>query len=391
MTRELVLGSESFDNFKLVEVFDYYDGPRFFSVTDLTGQLYIVYWVEESEVGSSWLYVRLSHERYAAMKRGDVSVAEALSKPENGTAFVVTGDDSKQIQAREIQADWMPEGDYRLSLQASTLPVKLVTAVELSRAVNRQVFDIAFQKVSNSYELGARKLGRLMEAFQGAIDALASSPESSLKRVSEEVKNRSELMFTGLFASSFGVRLQTKGTDIFASDDVAIAIESLAKLISALESPSGIGAELHKHNILARSRFKHLLNVLVDSQVALVADWGNPDGRNMQVRASFDQILQSFNALKNAEEALKQTVEHRGRLVGVDIRSNFFAFVSNDGDFIKGALSKALSGENFKIPSNVLISVQETCEVDVLTDKEKWTYLLLSVTTDPTAIEESSD
>lgn len=366
----------SFKDLTLVEVFDYYDGPRFFSVKDLVGQLFLVYWIDEVEASSSWLYVRVSSERYAALKRGYISVEVALSEPEDSFAYVVEADSIKQISATEIQNDWLPEGDYRLALEVPSLPAKEITAVDLSTKVHRQVLDIAFSKLSNGYELGARKLGRLLEAIQGTVDALACGVDSSVKRVPDEIKNQSELMFTSLYASSFGVRLQTKGTDLFENDETAQALETLAQLINALEAPNEIGAELHRFNILARSRFKHLLGVLVDSQVSLIADWGNPDGRNIQARASFEQILLSLSKLKGTDTASKQTVEYIGRLVGVDVRSNFFALVNGDGQVIKGALAPQLIGEHFEIPSEVIATVEETCEIDPLTDKEHWTYVL---------------
>ena len=38
-----------------VEVFDFYDGPRFYSCRDVLGQLYIVYWVDDVDGNATWL------------------------------------------------------------------------------------------------------------------------------------------------------------------------------------------------------------------------------------------------------------------------------------------------------------------------------------------------
>jgi hypothetical protein len=383
MTYSLDISFKPFEDFTRVEVFDYYDGPRFFSVKDLVGQLFLVYWIDETEAYSSWLYVRISAERYTALKRGYISVASALSQPEDGFAFVLEGESVKKIPASSIHADWLPVGDYRLALQAPSLPQREITAVDLSKRVQRQVLDIAFSKLSNVYELGARKFGRLLEAFQGTVEALACGEDGAVRRIPDDIKNRSELMTTALFASSFGVRLQTKGTDLFASDDTAKALETLGQLIIALEAPNAIAAELRKFNILARSRFKHLLSVLVEAQVSLAADWGNPDGRSIQANASFDQISLSLCQLQGTDEATEQTLDRRGRLVGVDVRGNFFAFVDEEDHVIKGELAPELRAEHFAIPSEVVVTVRETCEVDPLTDKERWTYVLLAVVVAP--------
>lgn len=383
MTETRIALARSFQDLTPFEVFDFYDGPRFFSVKDSVGQIFLVYWIDETELGSSWLSLRISVERYNALKRGDISVSEALSRPEERIAYVMTGDNARQISSTAIEPDWLPDDDFRLAFEPSALPAKTITAVELSKRVHRQVLDIAFSKLSNVSELGARKFGRLLEALQGTVEALACSGDNSVRRIPEDIKSRSELMTTALFESSFGVRLQTKSTDLFSSGDIAEALATLGHLINALDTPNAIASELHKFNILARSRFKHLLSVLVDAQVSVAADWGNPDGRTIQAMASFEQISQSLNKLKSVEEATKQTVEYRGRLVGVDVRSNFFAFVDADGRVIKGELAPDLRSEHFEIPSEVIATVEETCEVNPLTDKEKWTYVLLLTVATP--------
>ncbi len=360
-----------------LEIFDYYEGPRFYSVRDAVGQLFLVYWIDESETSSSWLYVPVSSERYGALKRGYISVAEALSNPETGVAFVGRKKQLRQISLSEIDTEWLPSEDYRLDKPHSILPVKEISAVELSTKVHRQVFDIAFTRPSNTHELAARSLGRMLEAIQATVDALACADNTSIKRVSEEIRNESELMFTTVFESSFGVRLQSRGSDLFANSRTAMALELLSHLFGALAQPEEITGILHKFNILSRSRFKHLLSVMVDSQVSLSADWGNIDGRTIQSRASFENISQSFERLNAASGATKQEVSHRGRLVGVDIRSNFFAFVDESDRVIKGELSPDLRAQHFEIPSEVIATVEEKLEVDPLTDRERWTYVLL--------------
>jgi len=101
-----------------VDVLDYYDGPRFYSCRDAAGQLFLVYWVDESEAGTTWLYVQVSAERCSALLRGDVPIAKALSVPEDGTALVVRARGGEfvvdQIPSDEIELDWLPDPQDRL-------------------------------------------------------------------------------------------------------------------------------------------------------------------------------------------------------------------------------------------------------------------------------------
>ena len=366
-----------------VEVFDYYDGPRFYSCRDVVGQMYLVYWVDESEAGTSWLYVRISAERYAALKRGDVAIAYALSKPEDDTVLIVLSGAQEftveQLKPAEIQHDWLPDLQDRLAIDHATLPARATSASDLAPRVRRQVFDVAFEKTSNTYEMAAGRLGRLLEAFQNTVYALSCDPTSDIRRVPEETTQRSELMVTGLFASSFGVRLQTKGAGLFEGDDTERALQTLAELIASLSAPDTLAADLHHLNILARSRFKHLLRVMVDSQVSVKADWGTPLGNGRQALASFADIVLSLQKLEASDAATSRVVERSVRLVGVDVQSDFFAVVLDDGEVLKGKLAKGLASRHFEVPSVIKAKLEETSVVDPLTDREKWTYVLLDV------------
>jgi hypothetical protein len=186
-------------------------------------------------------------------------------------------------------------------------------------------------------------------------------------------------LVTDLFAGSFGVRLQSKTTDLFGDDETTTSIQSLVKLIEETDNPKHLSASLHKLNILARSRFKHLLRVMVEAQVSLKAEWGSPSGKGHQTKASFLNITQSLQLLEAAEESTTRIVNRKGRLVGVDVQSDFFALVLEDGDQIKGKLAKDLLHMRFEVPSFITATVEETSIIDPLTDRERWSYRLVDM------------
>lgn len=364
-----------------IEVFDYYDGPKFYSCRDKVGQIFLVYWIDETASSSSWLYLRISQERYISLKSGNISIAAALAKPEEGCAFVVTSLNSdflvEEISADNISNEWLPlENDF-LELPTQTLPAKTAGAQETAQRTNRQVIDIAFDKLSNTYEMGASKLGQLLHSLQNVIYALACDEQKDVRRVPEEIKFKSEFLVTGLFASSFGVRLQSKGADIFGTDETGRAVESLSKLIASLQVPESIPEELHRFNVLSRSRFKHLLRVLIDSQVSIKADWGAPNGSGIKSNASYNEILRALNKLEETDAAIKTTVDRSAELVGVDVESDFFAIKIENNEIIKGKLSKPVSSRHFDVPSRILATIEESCIINPLTDREKWSYTLM--------------
>lgn len=365
-----------------LEVFDFYDGPRFYSVKDVVGQLYLVYWIDEAPAGSSWLYVRVSSDRYASLKQGIIPVATALSQPEDQVAYVIhitpNGPEVEEFDAANLDPEWMPPIGERLSIPSSPLPVKASNARESAVGAKRQVLDFAFQRASNKFEIGAGKLGRLLEAIQNTIYALACAPDRDVRRVPEEVKFANEMMVTGVFASSFGIRLQSKGADLFEDGDSARALQTITELFELLSTPDLLTENLHRLNILGRSRFKHLLRVLVDSEVSVGADWGDPSGAARSSKASLMQLAVALARLEATEDATTRQVERPGRLVGVDVQSNFFALAVEGGEVIKGTLASAIAQQKFEVPSHITATLEETSVVDPLTDREKWTYVLLA-------------
>lgn len=364
-----------------VEIFDYYDGPKFYSCRDKVGQLYLVYWVDDFEGSTSWLYLRVSQERYDSLKKGYITIASALSNPEEGIAFVVSMAEQDfavdEIPKENIASEWLPPEDYKLELPVQTLPSKITNALEAAIRTNRQVMDIALDKSKNHYEMGAGKLGQILHSIQILVDALACDEKSNVRRVPEETKFNSELLVTGVFASSFGVRLQSKGGELFDGDSTSRAMESLSKLIATLVVPESIAEELHSFNVLSRSRFKNLLNKLIDAQVSIKTDWGTPSGRSLNAIASYSNIVQAFNRLKATEDVSKSVVTINGELVGVNVESSFFALKVESKEIIKGELSQEVSHRTFDVPSQIVATIEESCEIDSLTDKETWSFTLL--------------
>ncbi|MHB1236600.1 MAG: DUF6575 domain-containing protein [Gallionella sp.] len=365
------------------EVLDYYDGPKFYSCKDKVEQIYLVYWLYDDSDSQHWLYLRISTPRYLALKNSQISIANILSEPEEGFLYFVSSKAKdffvQVVEQSQILQDWLPDQSDFLEIPSSALPLKTTTALVQARATRRQVFDLALGKVSNQYEIGCGKLGKILEAVQNAVNALACASNREIKRIPEEIKFQNEMLFTTVFDGSIGIRLQSKSGELINNSEGVQAARLLAELLRDTDVPECIPERLKSFNVLARSRFKHLLHVLVDSGVSLSTDWGSPFGEEVSSRISFDKIKRTLQKLEETDDAITEIRTYLGKLVGVDVESDFFAMIPNDGELIKGKLSKQLAGGHFEVPSMITAKVQEVCVVDPLTEREKWTYTLLEV------------
>lgn len=371
------------EKLELWEVLDYYDGPKFYSCKDIVGQIYIVFWADSIDGNDFWLYSKVSSERYSALKNGMISIQFALTKPEEGISYLVKkGKEVFDLQILEpgnIDPTWLPADDDFLNLPKTELPEKKSSATDTAKANNRQVLDIAFVKKNNPYEIACGVFGRSLDALQNLINALACSVDSNVRRIPDEIKRQNELSFTGVFASSFGVRLQTKSNQLVEDDETKKVNKIFSSLIFCLNNPDNLILEIKSHNILARSRFKHLLNVLVDGGFALKTEWANPFGDNVIAKASYDDLKNALKKLEEDSSATTRINTYTCRLVGVDIEKDFFAVVTQDGELLRGKLVKQLEGKQFEVPSEIKAKIEEVCTINPLTDNEKWTYTLLDV------------
>lgn len=369
------------------EVLDYYDGPKFYSCKDVVGQIYIVFWADSIDGNDFWLYSRVSAERYSALKNGIVSIQFSLANPEEEISYLVKkGKDIFDLQilkANNIDPTWLPEADDFLDLPKAGLPEKLSSTVDTAKANNRQVLDIAFVKKINPYEIACGAFGKAMDALQNLVNALACSADSNVRRIPDEIKRQNELAFTGVFASSFGVRLQTKSNQLVEDDETKKVNKIFASLVFCLDNPENIIVEIKAHNILARSRFKHLLSVLVDGGFSLKTEWANPFGDHVAAKASYDDLKNALKKMEEDDSATTRINTYTCRLVGVDIEKDFFAVVTQDGELLRGKLAKQLEGKQFEVPSQIKAKIEEVCTINPLTDNEKWTYTLLDVTEIP--------
>jgi hypothetical protein len=149
--------------------------------------------------------------------------------------------------------------------------------------------------------------------------------------------------------------------------------------LDGTNSPETIAENVKLLNILARSRFKHLLNALVDSEVSISSSWGSPLGAEINSRISITNLRRSLQLLDESNQVTSQITTYTGRLVGVDVESDFFAIIDNEKGLIKGKLSKILASRHFTVPSQITAKIEEVCKIDSLTNKEKWSYTLIDV------------
>lgn len=374
-------------NLKPWEIFDFFEGPGFYSCKNQTGQIYLVHWVDEIKDSDIWLYSKVSFEKYCALKNKKIDIRSCFENPEEGFSYLVTVASSKEfninlIKAEEYDPEWLPDEGGFLEHQApsTTLPEKIVDIQEAAVANSRQILDLAFSKSHQTYEIASDALGKILTTVQNYLYSSACPSDIDIRRVPEHIKDENILMVSGLFASSFGVRLQSKNSDLFPGSNQNQNLKEFMALLIATEKSDRVLTKVKGYNLLSRARYKAVLQELVAAEVSVKAEWSDPYGNFRVSRIPLHQIKESLRKLEDGDSSDTQTVKYEElRLVGVDIENDFFAVVKNDGELIKGKLDKSLDAYQFKVPSTVRVTIEETCKINPVTDKEKWSYKLIDI------------
>ncbi len=107
---------------KIIEVYDYYDGPKFFCAKNQFKQLMVVYWVEHNKDDKSfgWLYLPITEEKLNDLRRGKISVRDAYENPEEGLYLVYTFpnssmDSAKYLKKYEVPKNFLPPKKLKIS------------------------------------------------------------------------------------------------------------------------------------------------------------------------------------------------------------------------------------------------------------------------------------
>lgn len=365
----------------LFEVFINYDGPKFYSCHDAVGQLYLAYWIDGTDAHTDWLYIRISAARYSEMKAGRFAPANALGSPEDKVAHLVRfGPDVFEVtdlSVAEIEPEWLPPADYYLPSIDTGLELAPLPATQDASSSLRNVLDFAITQGSRKYEISARTLGRVLDAIQNTVFALSPDNSSDTRKVADSVKAANELFASSAYASSFAVRLKSVEQMFSEDSNTELSLQRLLSLFQMCQDPVSVSAGLQEYGVLARSRFKHLIDLLEESSSSIRLEWASPSGRGERARVPLADIRATSRLLKLKHDVTTETVEKSGTLVGVNVQANSFALFADD-ELYKGSLAEELRQSSFQVPSRVAATLQATCDIDPLTDRTRWSYVLVS-------------
>ena len=125
---EVFIDGTTLGSLKVLELYEYYDGPRLFASVNESGSVFLVLWIRFTANSDEYYVQPMSFKRFREVRNGDMSLRDAFIRPE-GTGLIVlridrTSDEARteNINTGEIDVSLLPLQGETLKLE-SPLPL----------------------------------------------------------------------------------------------------------------------------------------------------------------------------------------------------------------------------------------------------------------------------
>jgi len=379
---------------RLNEVYEFYDGPRLFTLINEVGNLYLALSVIESPERDAWIYVPISPERLRTVEAGTMDVRTAFASPETERFLYVwldRGSSRVNVEDREVASidpAFLPDDetfflDPRPEAIDALAPI-IDVAVQRHRETLR--LELRFPGLPPK-EAPSRSLGFVLSSFQELTAALAQSVRGQATargRIPPEILAASEMRVVETFAASFGVELAAANIgDLFGGSVASDALDAMSGLLQAGSGADDLGPLLADLKPRVASKYRMFIETLIESAAGISIDWASPHAdRGASYNLSQDALRQIAATIAMVDSSSTSTYTIRGTLIGLNARTRSFEFEDPvNSQRVSGRLEQGGFPEDqeFVINATYSATIRETIEVSGLTGDESVSRVLVSL------------
>ena len=166
----------------MLEVYEYYDGPRLFASVNETGSIFLVLWIRSTGTTDEYYVQPMSFHRFQEMRGGEISLRDAFVRAKGGGLVVLQIDrQSEEVRIRLLNSVQIDES--LLPLQGETLRLESpLSFAELKMTVPSISMSYARNgRSTRSNALGMRPMQERAYEKRGEQYLLIKSPPASGK------------------------------------------------------------------------------------------------------------------------------------------------------------------------------------------------------------------
>lgn len=381
----------------IVEVYHYYDGPKLFACSNVTGQLYLTFWLGEYQDYDRWMYLPVSETRLTRMRSGGMSLRHGCRTPENGYLWIAqmpfTPDGTVTVEAvfpEQIDEMDMPSETAFLKYETQTLSELESISLRAERTAC-EVLDLSIKTRDDlRNEIKARTLGNALVETQELIESMLLSQQgfkSRKGRVPPNLKERAELKAVGVFPASFGIRLESKEqADMFGDSVLTSVLNNLVSLFEAGSDSENLTALLSEMGSRVAARYSAFLKVISNSKANITVKWATPK--------SPDEVITLSKTSEEADriaEVLIATIDEYSEtfkiwclLEGINVHTRLFDLVNMEsGERLRGQVAISLidtaEDASTRVPAYYTATIEQRQEITGVTGEIKEKYVLIDL------------
>jgi hypothetical protein len=258
------------------EIFVEFDGPRVFSCTSLTDQIFIAGWAEEGEAADLWLYLPVSQNRLRMVRSGAMRLRDAFTDPESFVYLVTlhhdvsSPDQVTALAGSRLSESWLPDETFALTISTPTQPPAKsgMELTRLARQEGRARFTLSVHLASATRtEAPTRIIGPLLTSAQNLLDniglaQLRKIPEQT-GRIPNDVAVHTSSDVVELAAASFVLELgASEGDDLLGVSPFGAIADTVVRLLSDSIVASDLIDELVNLRPRGAKSFRHFVDSL---------------------------------------------------------------------------------------------------------------------------------
>ncbi|MGC1095758.1 DUF6575 domain-containing protein [Pantoea agglomerans] len=164
-------------------IYEYFEGPKFFSVTNEVGSVFLIYWIGDEEIFDKWLIIPVSQERLEDLERKKIDINSVLSFQEQKKYYQVNIFYNEKLTPQFSVEDSLKIQE-KIKLPKPSLFISSVTPVlntgKLGRSIEFSTHEIHIEKSSKgSRPLVLSGVSRVFECFNELYNSILNYSNTS--------------------------------------------------------------------------------------------------------------------------------------------------------------------------------------------------------------------
>jgi hypothetical protein len=385
-------------NLEILEIYEFYDKPCLFSCKNVSGQIFLAVWIDETSSEDTWLYVSMSKNRFQQVVSAKIELKDVFLHAEDNFVFEVCipHKNKNQIQVlrincQDLEEDKLPVQGEFLNCESSYLESLNVKNDILSTSIQsrRVALNMAFKFSSmNQKQAPIHNLGILLQSTQLLIDAIGqfkAGQATTKGTISNRILNQTQLVAVGTYKGSFGVEMISNfEPDLWGNSLAEESIESFLELVKIGKNSEKLREFLLSSKPRTALRYRVFIEKLIFAKSSLIVEWASfSKSKTAYAELSIADAKIILEIVSAIEAEVPRLYEILGELVGANKRTKFFEMWDTKEDRKKYSgriLDLALPvAESSTIGKIYKATIQETIEVSPITGEEKVKYQLVDL------------